>query len=93
MTVKCLHLTVLNSKTLREKRNNTKKQKYPFSCRMRVSARPGRNGSLQDLTPNKRDAKPYEHNPLTPKVHQLEAKMVLLSRRTSILPVYLQRRN
>ena len=37
-----------------------------------------RNGSLQGLTPNKRGAKPAEHNPLSPKVRQLEAKVARL---------------
>ena len=39
-----------------------------------------RNGSLQGLTPNKRGAKPVEHNPLTPKVRQLEAKVTRLEK-------------
>ena len=37
-----------------------------------------RSGSLQGLTANKRGAKPAEHNPLSPKVRQLEAKVARL---------------
>ena len=39
-----------------------------------------RSGSLQGLTPNKRGAKPAEHNPLSPKVRQLEAKVTRLEK-------------
>ena len=38
------------------------------------------NGSLQGLRPNKRGVKPAEHNPLSPKVRQLEAKVVRLEK-------------
>ena len=37
-----------------------------------------RNGSLRELTPKKRGAKPTERNPLAAKVHALEAKVVRL---------------
>ena len=36
-----------------------------------------RQGSLRGLTPNKRGAKPAEHNPLSAKVRELEAKVGL----------------
>ena len=39
-----------------------------------------RSGSLQGLTPKKRGAKPAEHNPLSPKVRQLEAKVARLEK-------------
>ena len=39
-----------------------------------------RNGSLQGLAPKKRGAKPVEHNSLTPKVRQLEAKVTRLEK-------------
>ena len=39
-----------------------------------------RSGSLQGLTPNKRGAKAAEHNPLSPKVRQLEAKVARLEK-------------
>ena len=39
-----------------------------------------RSGSLQGLTANKRGAKPAEHNPLSPKVRQLEAKVARLEK-------------
>ena len=39
-----------------------------------------RSGSLQGLTANKRGAKPAEHNPLIPKVRQLEAKVARLEK-------------
>ena len=42
-----------------------------------------RSGSLQGLTPNKRGAKPAEHNPLNAKVHQLEAKVARLEKKLS----------
>ena len=38
------------------------------------------NGSLQGLRPNKRGVKPAEHNPLSPKVRQLEAKVARLEK-------------
>ena len=44
-----------------------------------LGARPG-IGSLQGLRPNKRGVKPAEHNPLSPKVRQLEAKVVRLEK-------------
>ena len=42
-----------------------------------------RSGSLQGLTGNKRGAKPAEHNPLSPKVRQLEAKVARLEKELS----------
>lgn len=39
-----------------------------------------RSGSLQGLTAKKRGAKPAEHNPLSPKVRQLEAKVARLEK-------------
>ena len=39
-----------------------------------------RSGSLQGLAPKKRGAKPAEHNPLSPKVRQLEAKVARLEK-------------
>ena len=39
-----------------------------------------RSGSLQGLTANKRGAKPTEHNPLSPKVRQLETKVARLEK-------------
>ena len=39
-----------------------------------------RSGSLQGLTPKKRGAKPAEHNPLSPKVRQLESKVARLEK-------------
>ena len=39
-----------------------------------------RSGSLQGLTSKKRGAKPAEHNPLSPKVRQLEAKVARLEK-------------
>ena len=39
-----------------------------------------RSGSLQGLRPNKRGVKPVEHNPLSPKVRQLEAKVARLEK-------------
>ena len=50
----------------------------PRICRL--GARRGRSGSLQGLTANKRGAKPAEHNPLIPKVRQLEAKVARLEK-------------
>ena len=39
-----------------------------------------RSGSLQGLRPKKRGVKPVEHNPLSPKVRQLEAKVARLEK-------------
>ena len=39
-----------------------------------------RSGLLKGLTGNKHGAKPAEHNPLSPKVHQLEAKVARLEK-------------
>ena len=39
-----------------------------------------RQGSLRGLTPNKRGAKPAEHNPLSAKVRELEAKVARLEK-------------
>ena len=39
-----------------------------------------RSGSLAGLTAKKRGAKPAEHNPLSPKVRQLEAKVARLEK-------------
>ena len=39
-----------------------------------------RNGSLRELAPKKRGAKPSERNPLEAKVHALEAKVARLER-------------
>ena len=39
-----------------------------------------RSGSLQGLTPKKRGVQPAEHNPLSPKVRQLEAKVARLEK-------------
>ena len=39
-----------------------------------------RSGSLQGLTAKRRGAKPAEHNPLNPKVPQLEAKVARLEK-------------
>ena len=36
--------------------------------------------SLNSLTPNKRGAKPAEHNPLSAKVRELEAKVARLEK-------------
>ena len=45
-----------------------------------LGARPGVTVRFRAWTPNKRGAKPVEHNPLTPKVRQLEAKVTRLEK-------------
>ena len=50
-----------------------------------------RSGSLQGLTPNNRGAKPAEHNPLSPKVRQLEAKVARLEKELATAHTILDR--
>ena len=51
-----------------------------YSSHLSAWRKARRNGSLQGLTAKKRGAKPAEHNPLSPKVRQLEAKVARLEK-------------
>ena len=51
-----------------------------YTSQLSAWRRARRSGSLQGLTAKKRCAKPTEHNPLSPKVRQLEAKVARLEK-------------
>ena len=51
-----------------------------YSSHLSAWRKARRSGSLQGLTGKKRGAKPAEHNPLSPKVRQLEAKVARLEK-------------